>query len=485
VDEIRVEDQETYKRKVGKWRRSAWNVLAQGEKFFLAVAFAKKSRGRLDRLLYTVQKKRRDEPQALARLVWGKCQTISKGIEKLLGEDMWAAFIDAAEVLSKSKSRAKSNPSVPAAAAAVGETGGEPVAPSSETAAAASSETAGSGRVQDSRRRALEEEAAPPTEGGGDESGAENRGVKRRRISQDAPGGTQPVNPTTEVAAQERLRDFDARLSSLMAGEQQESHLGSRPAGPGEPPGENAHVDGQQEDEEEDVQHVTQSTWYSKRLWYHMQRLLKRMLANFERRITQRCTSAPAHLLWLGAATPDQAVSQRAELAAELLSARESPGAYPAARAIAQRFPAALEACVKSGGRVDPRLWCLFRMIGWEWKADTQELESLMSSIRLVVAACPSIRQPGLDARLGLMKAFRELVGDAIRSNLRWSRDAKPAIENMIDELVDANWQSVMHRLERWTVPPPCLRNVSTGAWSKYRPVLATSTPLAFKWATK
>ena len=59
VDEIRVEDAETYSKKMGKWRRSTWRVLQQAEKFFLVVAFAKVTRGRLDRLLYTVQKNAR------------------------------------------------------------------------------------------------------------------------------------------------------------------------------------------------------------------------------------------------------------------------------------------------------------------------------------------------------------------------------------------------------------------------------------------
>ena len=145
---------------------------------------------------------------------------------------------------------------------------------------------------------------------------------------------------------------------------------------------------------------------------------------------------------WLGAGQPDMPIPQRAELAAHLLDAADAAlrqggnpeEHHPTAVAIGLRFPQTLKGCKQQAGRIRKPLWIFFRILGEFMRADTQELESLMNSLKMTVAACPRIERLGLDARLGNMKDFRDLTGGKARRQMRWNRDCAPVALKMIDE---------------------------------------------------
>ena len=81
----------------------------------------------------------------------------------------------------------------------------------------------------------------------------------------------------------------------------------------------------------------------------------------------------------------------------------------------------------------------------------------MMNQIRLIVNACPGIQMPGLDARLGVAKQFRDSVGDIPRWKLKASQ-AAPAIEGMVQEAVQMGGRAIeatMQRTHRWQTPVP------------------------------
>ena len=403
VDEIRVEDQETYSRKMGKWRRSAWRTLLHAEEFFLAVAVGKATRGKLDRLLYTIQKKRpHPSAQALARLVWSKGALIREGIEGLLEEGRWDAITAAADAVKDRRQQEQEQ-----------------------------QEQKRKEEAQEEEKKKKGQPQEQPEEGGAAAEGGEAPRVP------GAPGAA----PATELP-QEKPAHPQRRRRSLRTG-----------------------------------------------ILFHIERLVRRMLANYERRVMQRLNSPPANLLWLAAGAPDFPIPQRAALAEDLRSLLRNPAeaawANPAAVLIAKRFPMALEECARSGGSLahDSRLWLVFRTIAAEWKADTQELESMMNSIKMIIDACPAMREPALDARLAAMKAFREKTEHKPRAKMRFTRDVRPALEDMVEEVIDANAHSVLKRIDRFVPPAACLRAPEPHPSTKSKMVLVSSTKPALKWA--
>lgn len=298
------------------------------------------------------------------------------------------------------------------------------------------------------------------------------------------------------------------RRPEELAPRQQPSSPRSASAGVGTPSAEaapglalvaaSAHPGPDGPDEQQEHQHQggqkSEERPANQRLLFHIGRLVRRTLGNFERRIIARLTTPPANLLWLAAGTPELHIPQRKALAAELLEMladvemNDNPEVYhPTALALARRFRAVLTECMETGGmmRRDQKLFMVFRLISGEFRVDAQELESMMNSIKMIVAACPGILQPGLDARMGCMKDFREATGGQPRKNLRFSRDVKPVVERMVDSVEEANPERVLNRIDRFSTPPPCLRWIEPLPYFKFQPVLEPSTPEALKWARK
>ena len=95
-----------------------------------------------------------------------------------------------------------------------------------------------------------------------------------------------------------------------------------------------------------------------------VQWLVRRMAANYDRRITQRLRGYPACLLWFAAGKPEWPIPQRRELARELLGMHRAipEQQHPAALGMARHFRRALEGCWESSGRICVEVYIFMRL---------------------------------------------------------------------------------------------------------------------------
>ena len=398
--------------------------------FILAVCIAKKTRTKLDRLLYSIQRRRPPpQVQALCRMVWGRGAMIAESIERLMDERCWDAV-----VASFTNTVATST---------------SPTAPQAPPPPAQSGM-----QVQ----QALQALPLPETE-------PEAAGITEQGSVAAGPGGARSGGETENP----NLRQSTARRADdNLAGGVENATATTTTRG---------------RDRRTPQQLET-------RLLFHIQRLLRRMSANYDKRIMYRLRSDPARLFWLGAGQAEWQIDQRAELCATLLSEyrrldheQQSPGG----RAMVRRFPATLQECANNGGRISRPLWIMWRIIGELARCDTQELESLMNSIKMIVASCPRIEKQSLDSRLGIMKKFRELTGGLQRRQMRWKRDAAPAVMSIVNEALDHNPKAVLDRFDRFETPAAILRHVPVLKCLEKgnQTELETSTLQAMRWASR
>ena len=88
----------------------------------------------------------------------------------------------------------------------------------------------------------------------------------------------------------------------------------------------------------------------------------------------------------------------------------------------------------------------------------------MMSMIKVITNANPNIRIPNLDARLAIMKLFRELTGYMPRAQLKFS-SVSPIFEDAVDDVVGIGPNPVLARIKRFETASACLRT-----WPCIRP---------------
>ena len=131
-----------------------------------------------------------------------------------------------------------------------------------------------------------------------------------------------------------------------------------------------------------------------------------RVISSYHRRITERLNSVPVRLLWFAVRPPDETHVERLKLAKYLL---DTPNEFLniTARKVKLLFHDTISYCVANDGKIQMRLYALFRLLARTWTADTQQVEGYMSLIQAAVSRAPSISEPLLDARVGIHSHIR------------------------------------------------------------------------------
>ena len=198
-----------------------------------------------------------------------------------------------------------------------------------------------------------------------------------------------------------------------------------------------------------------------------MRKLILKMLANFDRRITGVMLRLDVQCLWLGFGRPEEENAERKRVAARLLHLLTPEGAEEAQAwkagplKVAKVFAKELHTCVQQEGAISVILWTVLRQLVEQWRAETDELESLNNMIRNEARKSPNISLLLTDARVAIRKYILALLpgGWDHMTRLRM-RDVRGPFNEVLDEAVQfvAGVPDVMNRTERFSRPHSCTR---------------------------
>jgi len=185
------------------------------------------------------------------------------------------------------------------------------------------------------------------------------------------------------------------------------------------------------------------------------------VICDYDFRIMQRVKSFPYLLLWFGIGLPDDPLQSRVEVAKRLLSTDPS-SLQATARKILKLFRKQLQAVIASKGKVPLQLYAVMKTVVDNWPADNQELEGVMSLIKLVLLAGPTTTDKQLDARVGIVKHIG--VGTTETKGMKWSLlegRYNAAIEEAIAH--HGETKKIICDPDRFAPVIPCLRDIPTG----------------------
>ena len=100
------------------------------------------------------------------------------------------------------------------------------------------------------------------------------------------------------------------------------------------------------------------------------------------------------------------------------------------------------------------------RLVAENWTADNQEIEGIMSLIKLALRKAPSLMQPGVDAEVAVKKSAG--LGSRGSRHVKWSD-----IAGRFDEIIDMAEESfdgindILGNETRFQPPLPSLRDYS------------------------
>ena len=106
-------------------------------------------------------------------------------------------------------------------------------------------------------------------------------------------------------------------------------------------------------------------------------------------------------------------------------------------------------------------------------------------NLQFAFAKTNEINAAYTEAQSETIKPFKEFSGGMERKNMRYSRDVKPVLEALVDEIAEVSPKAVLQRLERFSVPQACFRNPPPHpCYSEgNNRALPTSTKAALDWA--
>ena len=107
-------------------------------------------------------------------------------------------------------------------------------------------------------------------------------------------------------------------------------------------------------------------------------KILFRILAAYDTRITDRVRTLPLALVWLGYKKPTEQCPRRLEIAQRLLDTPRDR-LHPTARTILKVFRRHIEDIRARRGMIDLQLFGIFNVLAIDIRAETRELESCMN----------------------------------------------------------------------------------------------------------
>ena len=185
-----------------------------------------------------------------------------------------------------------------------------------------------------------------------------------------------------------------------------------------------------------------------------IRKVVLKVIAEFKRRVLDVVQSYPWKLMWFACTDPDAASDTRLRLAKELLDTPLEQ-LHSAAKKCLAVFKRDLIYCVVHQGKVTGRMYSIIRYICLKAKADTQEIEGIMSLIKLAVKRCSSqVSLQYVDAMVGIIKHLG--MGTRASKPSKWS-GVKDEVDEMVHTAVEhaALGIEVQSNLQRWALPPP------------------------------
>ena len=93
---------------------------------------------------------------------------------------------------------------------------------------------------------------------------------------------------------------------------------------------------------------------------------------------------------------------------------------HPTVKKLRKLFPCQLTFVAKNRGRVPLQLFSLIHLVCREWTADTQEIEGVMSLVKIAVGTSNRISQHLIDSRVGIIKHLG--MGSRLTKHAKWSQ---------------------------------------------------------------
>jgi hypothetical protein len=191
-----------------------------------------------------------------------------------------------------------------------------------------------------------------------------------------------------------------------------------------------------------------------------LRKVSTRFIGRYRRRILEVIESSQCQVLWIAHVPHDQPSEKRVEVLKRIVHAVEST-LHISCRKLKKLFQMDMLNCISREGRIDLPLWTLCRVLASDWSADSQELEGVMSLIRIAEKlGSNKLSQSLLDSRVSNIKSMG--LGTRATKGWKFSRIA-PALQDVVNEGT-ANFQhhhEVMDDVTKWRPARPITHAIS------------------------